>query len=76
VSIQTNSASPISCIKRLGGVGIMVILMCLYKQIRSTSPIISIKHHRGVGIKVILMCLCKKIVLVSTALLNALVVWG
>jgi hypothetical protein len=33
VSIQTNSTSPISCIKRLRGVGIKVILMCLYKQI-------------------------------------------
>ena len=33
MSIQTNSTSPNSFIKRLGGVGIMVILMCLYKQI-------------------------------------------
>ena len=33
VSMQRNSTSPISCIKRLGGVGIKVILMCLYKLI-------------------------------------------
>jgi hypothetical protein len=33
VSIRTNSSSPISCIKRHGGVGIKVILMCLYKQV-------------------------------------------
>jgi hypothetical protein len=33
VSMQRNSTSPISCIKRLGGVRIKVILMCLYKQI-------------------------------------------
>ena len=44
MSIQTNSTSPIGCIKRL----------------------------RGVGIKVILMCLCKQIVLVPSAVLNAL----
>ena len=30
--IETNSTSPIICIKRLRGVGIKVILMCLYKQ--------------------------------------------
>jgi hypothetical protein len=48
VSIQTNSTSPNNCIKRLGGVGIKVILMCLYKQI----------------------------VLVPSAVLNALEVWG
>jgi hypothetical protein len=48
VSIRTNSTSPISCIKRLGGVGIKVILMCLYKQI----------------------------VLVPSAVLSALEVWG
>ena len=33
MSIETNSTSPIICIKRLRGVGIKVILMCLYKQI-------------------------------------------
>ena len=48
MSVQTNSISPISCIKRLG----------------------------GVGIKVILTCLCKQIVLVPSAVLNALEVWG
>ena len=48
MSMQKNSTSPISFIKRLGGVGIKVILMCLYKQI----------------------------VLVPSAVLNALEVWG
>ena len=33
MSMQTNSTSPNSSIKRLGGVGIKVILMCLCKQI-------------------------------------------
>jgi hypothetical protein len=33
VSIQTNSTSLNNSIKRLRGVGIKVILMCLYEQI-------------------------------------------
>ena len=33
MSMQTNSTSPNSFIKRLGGLGIKVILMCLCKQI-------------------------------------------
>ena len=33
MSMQTNSTIPNSFIKRLGGVGIKVILMCLYKLI-------------------------------------------
>ena len=41
-------------------------------QTNSTSPIGCIKRFRGVGIKVILMCLCKEIVLVPSAVLNAL----
>jgi hypothetical protein len=42
----------------------------------STSPNISIKRHGGVGIKVILMCLYEQIVLVPSAVLNAMEVWG
>jgi hypothetical protein len=45
-------------------------------QTNSTSLNSSIKRHGGVGIKVILMCLCKQIVLVPSAVLNALEVWG
>jgi hypothetical protein len=45
-------------------------------QTNSTSPNSSIKRHGGVGIKVILMCLYEQIVLVPTAVLSALEVWG
>ena len=45
-------------------------------QTNSTSPNSFIKRLRGVGIKVILVWLCKQIVLVPTAVLNALEVWG
>ena len=41
-------------------------------QTNNTSPISYIKHHRGEGIKVILMYLCKQIILVPSAVLNAL----
>ena len=33
MSMQANSTSSKSCIKRIGSVGIKVILMCLCKQI-------------------------------------------
>ena len=67
MSIQTNSTSPISCIKRLGGVVIKVILMCLYKQIVLVPSAV---------LSALEVCLYKQIVLVPSSVLNALEVWG
>ena len=45
-------------------------------QANSTGPNSCIKSLGGVRIKVILICLYKQIVLVPTAVLKALEVWG